>query len=349
MPTRLPIRLSLLCAAPAAIAAWIQLWIFPRADADHWSANWTLLIFGTITVQTAATFGFAGRYLSSWRWRTPALVWLLFLTNFELWSIDMHGGSAGEGAMPVELLVHAFSAAEIAAFAIWVVLGDAPFGRQAALLSCLSVPLLMAIVSLHLPLTDPYRTIVWGGGVLFPGAVLVQTACVFALCGILHFLGFRISSSRDLDLPSPPVRQFSIRRLSMYVLVVAFYSLAIQGFLQALRVQVDWRYWLLLFTDGVLLATTSLAAAWAVLVNGKLARLASGFVALAALAAAVLAGIEMALCAYLEATLGFNGPWAFQWIWIGAWWAAWTLPGGLFLASLLLVLRTAGYRLARGA
>ena len=343
MPTRLAIRLLCLCAVPTAVAAWIQRWIFPRADADHWSAVWTLLVFGAITVQTAATFGFAGRYLPSWRWRIPALVWVLLLTNVEIWSIDMHGGSAGEGALPVELLVHAFSAAEIAALAIWVVLGEASFCQRAALLVCLSVPLSMAMVSLHLPLTDPYRTIVWGGGVLFPGAVLVETAGVFVLSAILHFLGFRISSRRDPALPSAPVRQFSIRRLSMYVLFVACYTLAIKGFLQSVLVQLDWRLWLLLFVDGILLAAISLAAAWAVLRNGDLARRAMLFVALAA----AFAGMEAAFYDYLEATLGFNGPWVFQWIWVGVWWTAWTLLGSLFLASLLLVLRTAGYRFVR--
>lgn len=342
-------RLLMLCAVSTAVTAWSQVWMLHHADLHHWSAGWTLLTFGTIVAQTAATCSFAGRYFSSWRWRVPALIWLLLLTNLELASIDTHGSNSGEGAMPAQFLVHALSASEIAALAIWVVLGDASFGQKAPFVSCAAIPLLTSVVPLHLPLTDPYCTVAWGGGMVFPGAILVETAAVFVLSAIMHFLGFRISSRGDSELSVQPIRQFSIRRLSMYALVVACYSLAIKGFLEAARVQVDWRFWLLLFADGILLAATSLAAAWAVLRNGNLARRATFFVVLTTLSGALIAGMETAFYSHLEATLGFNGPWSYQWIWVGVWWIAWTQLGCLFLASLLFLLHTAGYRFVRAA
>ena len=78
------IRLLLLCAVPTAVTAWMELSMLARADLGHWSATWTLLAFGTIAAQTALTCSFTGRYLPDWRWRMPAVVCLLLLTNFEL-------------------------------------------------------------------------------------------------------------------------------------------------------------------------------------------------------------------------------------------------------------------------
>lgn len=345
MSMRLAIRLLFLCAVPTAATAWMQMWMFNRADLLHWPTAWTLFAFGTIAAQTAATCGLAGQYLPTWPWRLPAVVWLLLLTNLNLASINMQGGAPGEGTLLVDLLVNAFSAAQIAALTIWIVLGDASFGQQAAVMSCLSVPLLMAVANLHLPLTDPGHIFVWGGAVLFPGTVLVQAAAVFVVSSVLHFQGFRISRRCRSDLPSPPIRQLSIRRLSMYVLVIACYSLAIKGFLPAANVRLNWRMWLLLLADGILLAAASLAAAWGILRQGSLPRRMALFLALAPVAGVLCAGMETALYAYLEATLVFNGTWAYEWMWVGRWWIAWTLLGSLFLASLLLVLRAAGYRL----
>ena len=321
-------RLLLVVVALPALIAPLDRWAFREADRLFWAPDISLWLYGLFVAQTAVVSWAAGRFLDHWGWRLLVLTWVLVMVN-QLLPISQ---STIWGAT-APLLVYGFLAAEFGALALWGVLGNWNWPLRIPAVVFAAIPLVRLIPPAE------YRARAW------VSLLLVQTGSLAVLLVALWLRGYRVRSAAEIvaGAGSGRVLQFSIAHMLIWTTASAVLFTLLRVF-QPLLGTYGAQRWLHTGALGVCCALVTLAAIWAILGDG---RAYSRLLVLVTWPPLCGAGIWW-LADTLERTQA--GSFLVHYIGgLGALWMAWTSLSAAFLASLLLVLRTTGYRLVHVA
>jgi hypothetical protein len=309
-------------ALPAAITLLDRV-AFRYADQEHWSIESSLLLYGLFVVQTALLCWAAGRLLDHWGWRILVVGWVLAMVDGQLPILQ---SSAWKVTTP--LLVYAFLSAQFGALAFWGVMGTWPWSRRIPSALLAALPLVLLIPS------GEYRVRAW------TSLLLVQTASLLLLLLVLWVAGYRL---RRRDEPAEgsgeSVRYFTISHLLGWTAVAAV-LLGVLRITQPLLGTFGMGRWLHTSMFGVCCALVTLAAIWSTLGEGHWYLRGLVFLGWPPLCGAAIWWLIDTLMAtasgnYLDHYVGG----------LDALWLVWTSLAATFLASLLLLPRTTGYRL----
>lgn len=270
----------------------------------------------------------AGRWLHGWSWRLLMLGWLTILVDLLLYTAAVISGG-GYDNHP-ELLVYGFYGSQVSVGIIWGMLGSPKWRHRlagAALAAAPAAYFLLAVTGDH-----GYADASW------LAVALIQALGVVGMCGLLRSFGYRIDRmEEDPVCLQGGALQFSISHMLIWTASAAvIVSIAKQVVIYSAGGH-GWREWTQLAIDGTVLAIVALSAMWMVLGAGRV-----WLKVLIGLAIAASAG---AFLWYLDWKLMSPGI-----VWLpraGLWWIGWSLLAEPFLAGLLLVFQTTGYRLLR--
>lgn len=315
--------------------------------------RWWPAFFVWLVVQTGVMSWAAGKWLEGWRWRAIVLSWTLLLFNI----VIFHAAALAtqqwrNGAFDPEVLAVAFVSAQFSLLAAWLVLGAAAWQWRlpAAAIAILPAGLVIAVLDQHrLAAENVWKQV---------AALQVFGTLLFAAA--LRWRGYRVERVDDAGPPHAANRdssaaQFSLSHLLVWTAALAPLLLLLQAIKYTIPGWLEWRQWLLICTEGALLASVSLAAMWTTLGGGRGWARVAGLAAMAAAMAAALQWVESAF-GTKPAWLNGSGPGAFiagggsfriVVTYAGPTWRIWTEMSAFLLAGMLLVFRVDGYRLVR--
>lgn len=334
------LRLLLPAMVLPAVIVLSDEWALRLASAKGWSAAATFGVLVWFVVQTALLSYVAGWRLPNWPWRLVLLGWALLLVNLLLPASTSYAAGIWRVEVYQRMLGRAFAAGEISSLAIWLILGASSPIRRLGLVTAASLPVFYLFSALRFPAESPR----WAGNDAWIVIILVQTAGIGAMAMLLRLQGFRIGSlSFDPRSPSRGPVQFSVRHLFVATTIVAILVFAAQWAMIASSHTLVSGQWVQASVYGALLALVSLAAVWMALGAGRWPLRLFVFAVMAACAGACLT--------WLETHIRYGERWG-QLVPLTDMqgrWPSWTLLAGSFLASMLLVLRGTGCRLAKRA
>ena len=316
-------RLFLIATAlPLAITV-LDRAAYDFADQQQWSAESSFWVYGLFVGQTALLCWAAGRFLDRWPWRLLVVGWVLAMVNGQL--PILQSTIWGE---TVPLLVYAFLAAQFGALALCGVLGHWTWQRRLPAVSLAALPLLLLIPN------DEYRARAW------LSLLVVQTASLVTLLLAFWLAGYRLRSRDELAAQGGNIRTFTISHMLGWTAAAAV-LLGVLRFTQPLLGTFGPQRWLHTGMFGVCCALVTLAAIWSALGEGRWYLRGLVFLVWPPLCGLVIWWLVDALLvtesgSYLSWYMG-----GLDWLWL-----VWTSLAAAFLASLLLLARTTGYRLA---
>jgi hypothetical protein len=228
-----------------------------------------------------------------------------------------------------ELLVYGFYGSQLSSELIWGILGSLTWRRRLSGAAFAAAPATYFL--LRITAEQTYIVASW------LAVAFVQAVGVAGICGLLRAFGYRVDHvDNNAKSPHGSALQFSIGHMLAWTLAaalivsvakqVAIYSSGGYGLQE----------WLSLVIAGTTLAIVALAAMWMVLGSGQ-----GMLKAVIALSIATSAGgfLWYADSHFVSRAGGF-------WLqYVGRWWMGWSLLAEPFLAGLLLVFYTTGYRL----
>jgi hypothetical protein len=329
MPSRPPhVRLLLVSVLLPSVIVAADSAVLSVAGSANWSSATALGTFALFLAQGSAVSYAAGRWLPDWRWRFVLLGWLAILVDLLLYTASVVSGGGGYSYWS-ELLIYGFYGSQLSSGLIWGILGSLAWRRRLCGAAFVAAPATYFL--LRITAEQSYVVAQW------LAITLVQAVGVAGMCGLLRAIGYRMDHvDNNAAYPHGSALQFSIGHMLVWTLAaalivsvakqVAIYSSGGYGL----------REWLLLAIAGTTLAIVALAAMWMVLGAGR------GVLKLViALSIATSAG------AFLwYADRHFVSRAGVFWLpEVGPWWLGWSLLAEPFLAGLLLVFYTTGYRL----
>jgi hypothetical protein len=315
-------RLLLIATAlPVAIAV-LDRAAFDFADREQWSAESSLWLYLLFVSQTALLCWAAGRWLEQWPWRLVIVGWVLAMVDGQL---PIHQSSAWGVTAP--LLVYAFLAAQFGALALCGVLGNWNWQRRLPAVLLAALPLLVLIPN------DEYRARAW------LSLLVVQTASLVVLLLAFWLAGYRLRKRQESSIDGS-VRYFTISHMLGWTAAAALLLGALR-FTQPLLGTFGPQRWLHTGMFGICCALVTLAAIWSTLGEGRWYVRGLVFLIWPPLCGLAIWRLVDTLLttesgSYLSWYMG-----GLDWLWL-----AWTSLAAAFLASLLLLARTTGYRLA---
>jgi hypothetical protein len=321
-------RLLLVGVALPALISWLDQWAFREADQKQWSAESALWLYGIFVAQTALMSWAAGRLLDHWGWRLLIVGWVLAMVDGQLpiaqstiWGVT------------APLLVYAFLSAQFGALALWGVLGTWKWPLRIPAVLLASLPLVFLVPP------DEYRARAW------LSLLIVQTGSLIVLLVALWLAGYRLRGPAELatGAAAERVRHFTVAHMFIWTAAAAM-LLGVLRIAQPLLGTFGIGRWLHTGMFGICCALVTLAAIWATLGDG---RWYWRLLTLLALPPLCGAGIWWLISTLLRTQAGnylihYMGG-------LDRLWLAWTSLAAAFLASLLLLLHTTGYRLVRVA
>lgn len=322
------------------------------AFAQHDQGRWPTL-FVWLVVQTGVMSWAAGKWLEGWRWRAVVLSWTLLLLNIVLFhAAALASQQWRNGAFDPEVLAVAFVAAQSSLLAAWLVLGASAWQWRlpATAVAILPAGLVIAVLDQHrLAAENIWKQV---------AALQVIGTLLFAV--VLRWRGYRVerldeTAATQEENRDSSAAQFSLSHLLVWTAALAPILLLLQAINYTIPGWLEWRQWLLISAEGVLLAPVSLVALWAALGAGR--RWPKVFV-LAAMGAAMATALQWvesafgARPAWLVANgpgvfIAGGGPFAIVVTYAGPTWRIWTELSAFLLAGMLLVFRVDNYRLIR--
>jgi len=317
---------------PAAIVLADQV-----AIASGWhrqSTPWAL--YTLYVVQVAVLAGSVGRFIDSWFLRWVVLVWVLVLIDLRLACAFMDYAN--------DPLMYAMVSSQLGLLVFVAMLAPGPWPWR--LPSALVGGTLLAQLTLGVGS--------WRGA--WPVVLVLQTVVAAVLCLGLLVLGFRL---RAIGETNPHAQanlaehgfHFSIKHILFWMLA----AVPVLGLGQGIDL---WFYdgfdligWLRLAYVAALLSLVPLLVICSVLAGRRIMVLVPVVAWCLASVGGVLAVTVTSDTWQVVPTRWRGGNWQ-GWVLaeltgIGAGWIAWTLLSACFLAGLLLLFRTAGYRLVR--
>lgn len=309
-------------ALPVAITL-VDRRAFDYADARQWSATSSLWLYGLFVGQTALLSWTAGRFLDGWGWRLLVVGWVLAMVDGQL---PIPQSAIWKSTTP--LLVYAFLSAQFGALALWGVLGNWSWPLRLPAVMLASLPLVLLI-----PNTE-YRARAW------LSLLIVQTASLVVLLVALWLARYRLRGPKELAGSGDGVRYFTISHLLGWTAAAAV-LLGVLRVTQPLLSTFGVGRWLHTGMFGVCCALVALAAIWSTLGQGRWYLRGLVFLVWPPACGLLIWWLVVAL----EHTASGD---YLSWYMGGldALWLAWTSLAAAFLAALLLLFRTTGYRLA---
>jgi hypothetical protein len=316
-------RLLVIAVGLPAVISVVDQWAFREADRQSWSPEIALVLYGLFVAQTAILCWAAGRFLDHWIWRAIVIGWVLVMVNQQL--PISQATIWGETA---PLLVFAFLSAQFGALALWGVLGTWPWPLRVPGVLLASVPLVLLVPP------DEYRARAW------VSLMIVQTASLVVLLVAFWLAGYRLRGRGQLasDEAAGRVRYFTIAHMMMWTTAAAI-LLAVLRIAQPLLGTFGLGRWLHTGMFGVCCALVTLAAIWSTLGHGRWYLRGLVFLCWPPACGAVLWWLESTLRSTQQ------GSYLVYYMGLNELWMAWTSLAAAFLASLLLLLRTTGFRL----
>lgn len=308
-------------ALPAGITV-LDRAAFRYADAAQWSAESSLWLYGLFVAQTALLSWAAGRLLDSWPWRVVVVGWVLAMVNGQL-----PISQSTTWGVTAPLLVYAFLSAQLGALALWGVLGNWSWTLRLPAVLLAALPLVQLIPN------DASRARAW------LSLLIVQTASLVVLLLALWLAGYRLRGSDELA-GGRATRYFTITHMLGWTAAAAV-LLGVLRVTQPLLSTFGAGRWLHTGMFGVCCALVTLAAIWSTLGEGRWYVRGLVFLVWPPLCGLFIWWLVEALRQtasgdYLRWYMGG----------LDALWLAWTSLAAMFLASLLLLARSTGYRLA---
>ena len=334
---------------PAVLVASDE-WLLAFAKDDE---SWWPAFFVWLVVQTGLMSLAAGKWLAGWRWRAVVLSWTLLMLNIVLFhAAALAAQQWRNGAFDPEVLAVAFVSAQLSLLAAWLVLGAARWQWRLPAAAVAVLPAGLVIAEL-----DQHRLSVEN---LWKQVAALQIIGTLLLAAALRWRGYRVERLGEAAAKQEANRdssaaQFSLSHLLVWTAALAPLLLLLQAIKYTIPGWLEWRQWLLISVEGLLLAPVSLVALWAALGAGR--RWPKVFV-LAAMAAAMATALQWVEGAFVArpAWLGGNTPgvfisgsglFAIVVTYGGPTWRIWTELSAFLLAGMLLVFRVVGYRLLR--
>jgi hypothetical protein len=317
-------KLLLVAVALPAVISLLDQMAFRFADQEQWSPESSLYLYGLFAAQTAVLCWAAGRLLDDWAWRVVVVGWVLAMVDGQL-----PIAQSTIWGFTAPLLVYAFLSAQFGALAFWGVLGTWSWRLRIPVVLLAALPLVMLIPP------DEYRARAW------TSLLVVQTGSLVVLLLALWLAGYRLRGRGEVaGAGGASVRHFTISHLLGWTTVAAVLLGALRV-TQPLLGTYGMGRWLHTGMFGVCCALVTLAAIWSTLGDGR------WYVrGLVLLGWPPLCGAAIWwLVDTLQATS--RGNYLIHYMGgLDSLWLAWTSLAAAFLASLLLLLRTTGYRLA---
>lgn len=316
-------RLLLVALVLPVVITVLDRYAFRQADEAGWSAEASLWLYALFVGQTALLSWAAGRLLDNWFWRVVVVAWVLAMVDGQL---PIPQSMIWKFAEP--LLVYAFLSAQFGALALWGVLGKWSWPVRLPVAVMAALPLIMLIPS------DGYRPRAW------LSLLIVQTVSLIALLLAFWLAGYRLRGRQEIASTTGSIRYFTISHMLGWTAVAAV-LLGVLRITQPLLVTFGAGRWLHTGMLGVCSALVTLAVIWSTLGEGRWYVRALVFLGWPPLSGLLIWWLAEALERtesgnYLSWYIGGLGPL----------WLAWTSLAAAFLASLLLLVRTTGYRLA---
>jgi hypothetical protein len=331
------LRLLLLVAVvlPAVICA-LDYAALSFAYGNDWPAQHALLTYGLFVGQVALVSWAAGRLLQNWYWRLGMFAWVMTLINLQLYSLQ--GIKLGwSEADPAALLGFALLSAQLSALAMWCVLGRGYWAWRIPA-TCVAGVLLTSIMP------NMYGIDVW------KVLLCVQVCGLLVLLFALRAARYRLQSQSEIEslALAQRVRQFSIAHMMIWTAAIAILLTLFRGVQPWLTV-VGSVVWLRMGVLGLCCAVVALVSVWSTLGEGAWFLRVPLLIGLPPMVGAL---VRWMTAAWTQ-VFGAGGAWSsfryhfdrlkdLDWHWL-----AWTSLAGWFLAAVLMLLRSTGYRLVR--
>lgn len=343
------VRGGLLCL----IFGVLDNFVLHAGKSTHWTGLVSYLAFGLFVTQTMVLSTIVGlsarKHLIWWMF----FIWSLGLVNLQLILIQLEAGEGYQfSSFAFSAFVYAFFAAQIGLVIFWAICGAYPRARIR-----LPIATTMLLIACHpfwlLDRGTHYSIEPWLGLLTF---FIVAAGLTF---GILRYLRFGLGYSvkwEGGEADKDGKGQFGIKHLFIWTTVVAV-LFGIGGFVswQAIFDGIFRRGFVINMGRTLLITVSLVAVVWSVMGETKwigVRILILGlFLTVVALA---LYGLDYQSVKANQSSLAIGWQWGrkvsiaenFQMIKV---WMIWTMLNGMFLASLLLVFRVAGFRFSKAA
>ena len=318
--------LMVAAVAPAAIVLMTEA-AFSNAARQQWSFSSSALLYGLMAGQIALLSVGVGKLLASWPWRLIVFGWALALVHLSLYRATATDVGWSWQQHPVMLLAYAFVSAEISAVAAWAILGTLAWPLRLPLAAILGA----AIVKAYPITQSQYYADKW------IVSLQMQIIAIVILSFALRMTGYRIQKDAGATPQDRRPKQFTLYHLFAWTTTIAVLVgiLRLMDFSESPLVPQSTRdsaNWLRCVLLGGTFSVVGLAAFWTTLGAGHWAFRLPVFVA-----AAVITGLA---ARWIAGGGPYWGAGQSEWRWL-----VWTSLAQSFLAALLLLFQSAGYRL----
>ncbi len=320
-------------ALPVAIVLvdWLT-WMQPSAFSSSISRAW--FFFPWLVVKTALLSWCAGRFLGS-----IFCGWLILFWCQALLDVHTTLGTYRLGSSETDGLAHTLILAQIGFLALWAIVGKTAWGWRLTCILLAAAGILSQVATLN----DDWNT------EAMPVVQALAAGILVIVCVLLRLAGFQLlppgSNSTDASGRERTVVQFGMQHMLLWATALAPLMLAVRGFDVAVFQQLG-------LVDARPAAAISLWTALVILAAIWLA-VGQGMIALhvTVIAFAIAAAGTGMFVQSMDLRVLY-GEWPQQQViriavTMGKLWYAWFALTGALLATMLLFLRAAGYRLAK--
>jgi hypothetical protein len=338
---------------PAALA-WANHLLLYSAQMSRWDGLRIAPVFSFYVLQIGCVGWAVAKYVQPWPLRWIIYGWTMLLTDLQLLVLVQTDYSDA-----IRCLSSGIFAGQLSLFVVWGVMARGSIMWR-----------LPALLAMFAVCWNCYLTLIrvghesWNAYLSWSDLVVLQTVLLSFLCGCLRLVGFSlaiVSPDHDLPVASPSRRslQFGIRDVLVGTTSLAFLlALAKAGDLLSpvyIRRIYDHGF-LFVFTIAISTAAVLIVALWAALGRGHVLLRASTLL-VASLAVGgplgwycVNIGQPQAMAIWAAPNASATAAYWLQHLYLpGYWWLGWMFLAGGLLAASLLIYRTLGYRLVRGA
>ncbi len=320
------VELFVLAVGLPAAMAYVDELVLGRCVAEMWHGLPVYLTYAMLVLQVTLLGSLVGKRIQRPHIKWSVFLWAIVLIDMLVFSIT---AVDTEATRMTRCLAFAFMSGQVGLLTVWGILSPVFWAVR------------LPMAALGLALVTSFAASFSGGSDLWFAILCWQSLATAILCGILWFFGFRVRRLRR-DQPTDRRLQFSMRHLFAWTTTVA----CVVGVVRL----IDVASFLLLGSDSLLaciglggcFAIVSMVAVWSALgAERLLIRLIGLTVSMPVIALSIGAVGLSRIPAWISESL-FLGS-----VYNPVLWFTWTCLATFFLAGLLAIFRTSGYRLLR--